>query len=62
MQALTKEELRQRTKEMKRLRHVLKWSLQKIADLYGISRERVRQLIGNTGYINKKKSDDNKQG
>jgi len=25
------------------------WSLQKIANLYGVSRERVRQIIGNTG-------------
>lgn len=31
------------------LRHDKKMSLQEIADLYGVSRERVRQKIGNTG-------------
>lgn len=46
--ANTPEEI-ERVKEMKRLRFELKWTLQKIASQYGISRERVRQLIGNTG-------------
>lgn len=28
-------------------------TLQKIADMYGVSRERIRQIIGNTGHIKK---------
>lgn len=39
-----------RAAEMKRLRYKEFWTLQMIADRYGISRERVRQIIGNTGY------------
>jgi hypothetical protein len=37
--------------ELRTLRQNKK-SLQEIGDIYGVSRERVRQLIGNTGYIN----------
>lgn len=40
--------LDQRKQEMIELREQ-KWSLQKIGDKFGICRERVRQLIGNTG-------------
>lgn len=39
----------ERTAEMLRLRHQEKWTIQQIGDRYGISRERVRQIIGNTG-------------
>lgn len=39
-----------RNTEMQRLR-ASGASLQGIADIYGISRERVRQLVGNTGYL-----------
>lgn len=39
-----------RVKQMLFLREQ-KWALQKIADKFDISRERVRQLIGNTGYV-----------
>jgi transcriptional regulator with XRE-family HTH domain len=38
-----------RRAEMTYLRHERRWSLQRIGDRYGISRERVRQIIGNTG-------------
>jgi transcriptional regulator with XRE-family HTH domain len=38
-----------RVEEMYRLRYISKWTLQEIADKYNISRERVRQLIGNSG-------------
>jgi transcriptional regulator with XRE-family HTH domain len=38
-----------RTKEMQHLRYQEKWSLQQIATKFGVSRERVRQLIGNSG-------------
>lgn len=38
-----------RRTEMLSLRQSKKWTLQKIADKYGISRERVRQIIGNSG-------------
>lgn len=43
-----------RTEDMKRLRHEQRWSLKAIGEKYNISRERVRQIIGNTGvkYIN----------
>jgi DNA-binding transcriptional regulator LsrR (DeoR family) len=44
----------ERINEMKRLRFVEEWTLQQIADKYGISRERVRQLIGNSGSRNSK--------
>ena len=50
---------------MNHLRFVEKWSLQQIADEFDISRERVRQLIGNsgTGFISLRKQelyDENK--
>ena len=38
-----------RNKEMLRLRNKKQMSLQEIASIYGITRERVRQIIGNTG-------------
>ena len=40
-----------RTKEMIRLRFGELKTLQEIGDVFGISRERVRQIIGNTGNI-----------
>lgn len=40
----------ERRKEMTELRFQKFWTLQQIADKYNLSRERVRQLIGNTGY------------
>lgn len=39
----------ERKREMRRLRHVEGWSNTRIGLKYGISRERVRQIIGNTG-------------
>lgn len=42
-------ELMARASEMKRLRFEQKWSLQTIADKYGLTRERVRQIVGNSG-------------
>jgi len=39
-----------RDKEMRYLRMVKRWSLQKIGDRYGVSRQRVHQIIGNTGF------------
>jgi Sigma-70, region 4 len=41
---------RSRLAEMERLRFVENWSNTEIGKKFGISRERVRQLIGNTGY------------
>lgn len=41
--------------QMEQLREVDKLTLQEIGDRFGISRERVRQLIGNTGRRNMKK-------
>lgn len=38
-----------RREEMRRLRFQEQLTIQEIADKYGISRERVRQIIGNTG-------------
>ncbi len=38
-----------RNKEMKRLRFEEHLTLQEIADKFGITRERVRQIIGNSG-------------
>jgi len=35
--------------EMYRLRYEKKWTLKRIGEHYGITRERVRQIIGNTG-------------
>lgn len=46
-----REEREARFIEMKRLRFEEHWSLQRIATKYGISRERVRQILGNTGFI-----------
>lgn len=43
---LTKDE---RKEEMLKLRFENRWPLWKIAEEFGISRERVRQIIGNTG-------------
>lgn len=40
-----------RTAEMLSMRHDKKMSLQSIANFYGISRERVRQIIGNSGNV-----------
>lgn len=37
--------------EIERLRFEEGWKLQKIADKYDITRERVRQIVGNTGYL-----------
>lgn len=38
-----------RREEMRRLRFEEKWPIRKIGEHYGISRERVRQIIGNSG-------------
>jgi transcriptional regulator with XRE-family HTH domain len=43
-----------RVSKMLTLRFAKKWTLQEIGDKFGLSRERIRQLIGNTG--NKKAS------
>lgn len=48
---LSKEEREERLKEMKRLRFEERWTLQQIGIKFGITRERVRQLIGNTGRL-----------
>lgn len=53
MSSLTKEEKLERMREMYRLRYLEHWSLQMIADKYDLTRERVRQILGNTGKINK---------
>lgn len=45
---MTKQDL-QRLAKIKELRFEQSYTLQQIADVYNISRERVRQLIGNTG-------------
>jgi DNA-binding CsgD family transcriptional regulator len=47
----------QRKLEMRRLRYGDGWTLQRIADRYGISRERVRQILGNTGSIASRRTD-----
>lgn len=39
----------ERNKDIKMLREEKFWTLEQIAELYGISRERVRQILGNTG-------------
>lgn len=44
----------QRVPEMEHLRFNLGWTLQAIADKFGISRERVRQKLGNTGQVHHK--------
>lgn len=41
----------ERKLEMLHLRHDEKWTIEKISILFGVSRERVRQIIGNTGNI-----------
>lgn len=46
---MTKPSENERTTQIKRLRFVENWTLQMIADKYGVSRERVRQILGNTG-------------
>lgn len=38
-----------RAEEIKRLRYSEKMTLQEIADMYSLSRERVRQILGNSG-------------
>jgi hypothetical protein len=43
------EELKERNEEIRRLRLEEYWMLEDIGDKFGISRERVRQIIGNTG-------------
>lgn len=47
-------EIQKRNDEMNTLRWGKSWTLQEIADEYGISRERVRQIVGNSGYKNAK--------
>lgn len=48
--------------ELKRLRFEELWSLQMIGYAYGVSRERVRQVIGNTGfYATNKKRENNER-
>lgn len=49
----------ERSNEMHELRFVAKWTLQQIADKYNISRERVRQVLGNTGsgFVTEKRKD-----
>lgn len=42
-------ELEERKTEMERLRFVENWTIEAIGDKYGVSRERVRQIIGNSG-------------
>lgn len=43
-----------RNQEMRRLRHVEKWSVEEIAALFGVSRQRAHQIVGNSGYKNYK--------
>lgn len=51
---MAKEEY-ERNQEMWRLRHIDGWSNTKIGNKFGVSRERVRQIIGNTGKDFRKK-------
>ena len=46
-----------RKEDIIKLRFVNGWTLQRIGEKYGISRERVRQITGNTGHIAKKNHD-----
>jgi len=46
-----------RKKDMLSLRFDYGWTLRAIGNKYGMSRERIRQIIGNTGFIAKKRSD-----
>lgn len=39
----------EREEEIRCLRYKEGWPLQKIADAYGLSKERIRQIVGNTG-------------
>jgi DNA-directed RNA polymerase sigma subunit (sigma70/sigma32) len=36
---------------MKKYRFEKKWTLQAIGEMFGVTKERVRQLIGNTGHM-----------
>ena len=45
------EGLKKRNAEIHRLRMEEHWTLQDIADLYDLTRERVRQILGNTGHM-----------
>ena len=49
-----------RTKEIIRMRFGELKTLQEIGDEFGITRERVRQILGNTGYIVNRKRDEAK--
>ena len=49
-------------REMLELRLGEGWTLQRIADRYGCTREYVRQVIGNTGRIANRKTDKLKDG
>ena len=44
MQRLMKQQ--QRDDEIKRLRWVEKWTLQRIGDQYGLTRARIQQIVG----------------
>ena len=46
-----------RKEDMIKLRYVDGWTLQRIGDKYGVSRQRVRQIIGKTGHIAKRDYD-----
>jgi DNA-directed RNA polymerase sigma subunit (sigma70/sigma32) len=48
---LSKKESEDRINEMKRLRFEEKWTLKQIGMKFNLTRERVRQLIGNTGRL-----------
>lgn len=45
--------------EMYRLRFIEHKTLQEIGNEYHLSRERIRQLLGNSGYISQMKQEDN---
>lgn len=49
----------ERNQEMWKLRYVYGWSNTKIGNKYGITRERVRQVIGNTGSMFRRKWTEN---
>jgi hypothetical protein len=50
----------ERAAEMLELRYGQKWTLDKIGIKFGISRERVRQILGNTGYMGESRVDPRK--
>lgn len=50
IETLSRDELDERKKEMLRLRYAELWTLKEIGDKYGITRERVRQIVGSSGY------------